>query len=53
MNYSAAHTKVDRQVIRALKTPVTKMTERDWDDIQKKGSKIARDRKKAAQLKPR
>jgi antitoxin ParD1/3/4 len=40
-------TQVDQTLLKAIRTPVTEMTDGDWDDIRKKGRKLANKRKKA------
>jgi hypothetical protein len=40
-------TQVDQTLIKAMQTPVTEMTNGDWDDIRKKGRKLSPKRRKA------
>lgn len=38
---------IDRSLAQAMKTPLSEMTESDWEDIEKQGRKLARQRNKA------
>jgi antitoxin ParD1/3/4 len=39
--------RVDQTLLRAIRTPVTELTNDDWNDIRTKGRKLARKRRKA------
>ena len=38
---------IDKRLEAALQTPVTEMTDKDWDDIRSQGRKLAARRKKS------
>ncbi len=43
----AVRAQVDRALIDALQSPLTEMTDKDWDDIRKEGRKQARKKARA------
>jgi antitoxin ParD1/3/4 len=38
---------IDQTLLDATRTPVSEMTDKDWDDIQRQGRKLAGKRKRA------